>query len=434
MSTVPVYFLFLKKHRTMKIQKIGLFGFGCVGQGLYSVLHNTRGCRAEIRRIAVKHTGKLRTLPASMFTYEAADILEDPEIDTVVELIDDPVAAYDIARRTLLAGKNLITANKRMLAHHLDELTALADARGVSLLYEAAACGSIPIIRNLEEYYDNDFLDSMEGIFNGTCNYILTQMEESGLSFQEALEAAQKAGFAESDPTLDIDGYDALYKTVILALHGFGVHLESSSLLRFGIRTISARDMEIARENGCRIRLISRMEKRASGGLWVSVAPAWIPERDVLSTVRLETNVVQLRTAFADRQWMMGKGAGAHPTGSAVLSDISASGYGYRYEYKKKHQGDVPTLDLSARWWIYLAGPSDQMDAVAANLQAEGVAVRRHGHFLVVNLDGANHATRCRDWEIAGLFMAQLPEKIGEQLFLAKRTRSVAENVLSTSH
>jgi homoserine dehydrogenase len=415
----------------MKIQKIGLFGFGCVGQGLYSVLHNTRGCRAEIRRIAVKHASKQRTLPASMFTYDAADIIDDPEIDTVVELIDDPVAAYDIARRALLSGKNLITANKRMLAHHLDELTALADVRGLSLLYEGSACGSIPIIRNLEEYYDNDFLDSMEGIFNGTCNYILTQMEISGISFHEALAEAQKAGFAESDPTLDIDGYDALYKTVILALHGFGVHLNPSSLLRYGIRNITAHDLEIARENGCRIRLIGRMEKNSSGALWVSVTPAWVPEQDVMAMVRQETNVVQLRTAFADRQWLMGKGAGAHPTGSAILSDISASGYGYRYEYKKKYQGDVPALDSSARFWVCLSGPSDRLDTVASNLLAEGVAFRRHAHYLLARLDDTHSVTRCRDWEQSGLFMAQLPKEIGEQLFAEKQARSVTGNALS---
>lgn len=415
----------------MKIQKIGLFGFGCVGQGLYSVLHNSRGCRAEIRRIAVKHTGKQRTLPASMFTYEGADILEDPEIDTVVELIDDPVAAYDIARRALIAGKNLITANKRMLAHHLDELTVLADARGLSLLYEGAACGSIPIIRNLEEYYDNDFLDSMEGIFNGTCNYILTRMEESGISFREALEEAQKSGFAESDPTLDIDGYDALYKTVILALHGFGVHVDPASVLRFGIRNITARDMENARGNGCRIRLIGRMEKPASGALSISVMPTWVPEQNVMAMVRQETNVVQLRTAFADRQWMMGKGAGAHPTGSAILSDISASGYGYRYEYKKKHQGDVPTLDSSARFWVYLSGPSDRLDTAASNLLAEGVRFQRHVHYLLAHLDGSFVAARSGDWEESGLFMAQLPAEVGEQLLTEEPLKGIAGNVLS---
>ena len=156
--------------------KIGLFGFGCVGQGLYDVLTESSGFKAEIVKIGVKDRAKKRKLPASIFTFDKEEILGNAEINLVVELIDDAEEAYNIVKSALISGKNVVTANKKMLANNLEELVALQKKHNVSLLYEASSCGSIPIIRNLEEYYDNEQLNSVSGIFNGTSNYILSKI------------------------------------------------------------------------------------------------------------------------------------------------------------------------------------------------------------------------------------------------------------------
>ena len=174
--------------------RLGLFGFGCVGQGLYHVLDETPGIKAEVRRICVKHRDKQRPLPAELFTFDPADILEDPEIDVVVELIDDADAAFVIVEKALRNGKAVVTANKKMLAEHLEEIYNLQQQVGQPVLYEGSVCGSIPIIRNLEEYYDNDLLTGIEGIFNGSTNYILTKVFEEKTSYEEALLKAQELG------------------------------------------------------------------------------------------------------------------------------------------------------------------------------------------------------------------------------------------------
>jgi homoserine dehydrogenase len=158
--------------------RLGLFGFGCVGQGLYHVLEETRGVKAEIKRICVKTRNKKRPLSDDLFTFSKEDILQDPEIDVVVELIDDAAAAFDIVKSALEHGKAVVTANKKMLAEHLQEIYDLQQKYGKPVLYEGAVCGSIPILRNLEEYYDNDLISSIEGIFNGSTNYILTKVFE----------------------------------------------------------------------------------------------------------------------------------------------------------------------------------------------------------------------------------------------------------------
>ena len=205
-----------------KQHKIGLFGFGCVGQGLYDILEKT-DFKAEIVKICVKNKDKERSLPAHFFTYNSASILEDESISLVVELIDNADEAYEIVTTALKRGKNVVTANKKMVAEHLEELIQLQEEHGVSLLYEGAVCGCIPIIRTLEEYYDNELVFSVSGIFNGSSNYILTKVIQENLSYDVALKQAQELGFAESDPILDVGGFDPLYKLCIVALHAYGV-------------------------------------------------------------------------------------------------------------------------------------------------------------------------------------------------------------------
>lgn len=324
-------------HTVHKHLKLGLFGFGCVGQGLYHVLEETPGIKAEIKRICVKHRGKARPLSEDLFTFEAKDILGDPDIDVVVELIDDADAAFAIVKSALENGKAVVTANKKMLAEHLEEIYRLQQQYGKPVLYEGSVCGSIPIIRNLEEYYDNDLLTGIEGIFNGSTNYILTKVFDERSSYAEALKKAQELGFAESDPSLDVKGFDPKFKLVVAIAHTFGVFVKPEDVINIGIDRISDLDLKFARENGYAIKLIARafkLENRVYG----FVAPQFIETTHPLYAVRNEYNAVQVQSAFAEQQLFVGKGAGSYPTGSAVLSDISALTYDYRYEYKKLHQ------------------------------------------------------------------------------------------------
>jgi homoserine dehydrogenase len=318
--------------------KLGLFGFGCVGQGLYHVLEETRGVKAEIRKICVKNKNKKRPLTEDLFTFSKDEILDDPEIDVVVELIDDAAAAYEIVKSALQKGKAVVTANKKMLAEHLEEIYQLQKTSGKPVLYEGAVCGSIPILRNLEEYYDNDLISSIEGIFNGSTNYILTKVFEENKSYADALQRAQELGFAESDPRLDVQGYDPKYKLVIAIAHTFGIFVKPETVANIGIDRISDIDLKFARENSYAIKLVARAFKK-DGKVFGFVAPQFVQSTNPLASVRNEYNAVQVEGAFAEKQLFIGKGAGSYPTGSAVLSDVSALTYDYAYEYKKLHQG-----------------------------------------------------------------------------------------------
>lgn len=317
--------------------KLGLFGFGCVGQGLYHVLHETHGVKAEIKKICVKNRNKTRPIPASFFTYDREEILNDPDIDIVVELIDDADAAFDIVHSALRHGKAVVTANKKMLAEHLEEIYNLQLKYGKPVLYEGSVCGSIPILRNLEEYYDNDLIKRIEGIFNGSTNYILTKVFEEKKNYESALRQAQELGFAESDPMLDVKGFDAKYKLVIAITHTFGVFVKPEDVINIGIDKISDLDLKFARENGLSIKLIARAFKEGNR-IYGFVAPQFIDATNPFAAVRNEYNAVQVEGAFAETQIFIGKGAGSYPTGSAVLSDIGALTYDYAYEYKKLQQ------------------------------------------------------------------------------------------------
>jgi len=320
--------------------KLGLFGFGCVGQGLYHVLHETHGgVQAEIKKVCVKSKNKTRPVKDDFFTFDKEEILNDAEIDVVVELIDDANAAYEIVKTALERGKAVVTANKKMLAEHLEEIYNLQQKYGKPVLYEGAVCGSIPILRNLEEYYDNDLLNSIEGIFNGSTNYILTKVFDEKKTYADALKKAQELGFAESDPSLDVKGYDPKYKLVIAIAHTFGLFTKPEDVINIGIDKISDLDLKFARDNNYTIKLIAR-SFRLDNKVYGFVAPQFIEAHNPLASVRNEYNAVQVQGAFAEKQLFIGKGAGSYPTGSAVLSDLSALSYDYTYEYKKLHQAD----------------------------------------------------------------------------------------------
>jgi homoserine dehydrogenase len=321
---------------------LGLFGFGCVGQGLYDILNQTKGIKAEVKKICVKDRSKKRPIPLKYFTFDKDVILNDPAIDVIVELIDDASEAFNIVSAAMKNGKKVVTANKKMVAEHFDELLKLKEENQVSILYEASTCASIPIIRNLEEYYDNDLVKSIAGIFNGSSNYILTNVFENNLSFDLALKKAQELGFAETDPTLDISGLDSKYKLSIINAHAFGKNVPEENIFHLGIQSLSPADINYAKEKRYKIKLVAKSIK-IDGELYSWVIPQFIDMNDFLYSIENEFNGVIIEGAFSEKQCFVGKGAGGHPTGSAVLSDISALTYDYKYEYKKYSQNNVPT-------------------------------------------------------------------------------------------
>lgn len=313
-----------------------MFGFGCVGQGLYDIFTQT-DFEAEIIKICVKNPDKPRSIPMHHFTFDKHEVLNNSDINTIVELIDDADAAYLIVKEAMQKGKNVVTANKKMIAEHLPELVELQKAHNVSLLYEAAACGSIPIIRNLAEYYDNELLYSVSGIFNGSTNFILTKVIEENLAYPDALKQAQDLGFAETNPILDVGAFDPKYKLCILAAHAYGLIINPQDVFNYGIQQLSTKDIEFAQEKKYKIKLIANVHKVNENEISLSVMPEFIPRGHYLYHVENEYNGVIVEAAFSSKQVFVGKGAGGHPTGSAVLSDISALRYGYQYEYRKMY-------------------------------------------------------------------------------------------------
>jgi len=333
---------------------IGLFGFGVVGKGLYDVLQATPTLKATIKKIAIRDPAKPRPIAAGHFTTDAGELLNDDSINVIVELIDDADAAFHIVKTALQNGKAVVSANKKMIAGHFEELLHLQRKHQVPFLYEAACCASLPIVRNLEEYYDNDLLQSIRGIINGSTNYILTKMQSEGLDYGRALLQAQQLGFAESNPELDTKGYDASNKLCILLAHAFGIISKPGDVLFSGIEQIDRSDARYADEKKYRIKPVAEAKKLKNGKLAAVVLPRFVEKKDDLFQVQDEFNALVTEGVFADKHFIKGKGAGAFPTASAVLSDISALRYNYKYEYKKLNSPSAVELSDDFYLKVYL--------------------------------------------------------------------------------
>ncbi|WP_299758240.1 homoserine dehydrogenase [uncultured Pontibacter sp.] len=323
-------------------KRIGIFGFGCVGQGLHDVLQDNP--HLQVARICVRDREKLRALPSHSFIYNPQELLQDDSIDLFAELISNPKEALHIVKQTLEAGKTIVSANKKMISENLTELVALQQEFGGTLLYEAAVCGSIPILRTLEAYYSNEPLQEVSGILNGSSNFILSKLDSEGVSYNEALAQAQALGFAEADPTLDVGGYDALHKISLIAAHAFGAVIKPEQVLRCGIQHISKQDVALAQSLGARIRLVASAKLNKNNKLELQVLPTLVFPDSELYFVEAEFNGVQLQAKYAGNQFLKGRGAGSHPTGSAVWADVSAALDGYKYNYPKFRYNDEEQL------------------------------------------------------------------------------------------
>ncbi len=331
---------------------IGLFGFGTVGNGLYDVLQRIDSKDVEIKTICVHDITKPRKVQAH-FTDNPDDIFGDSEINFIVELIDDAEAAYHIVKRALQNGLTVVSGNKKMLAYHLEELIELQKKHNVALLYDASACGSIPVIRNLEEYYDNDLLVSVKGILNGSSNFILSKIFNEHMSYADALKLAQALGFAESNPSLDIDGWDSLFKLIIITIHAFGLYVAPDKIFTYGISNMNDDDIRFANEKARRFKLVAHVEKLDDNKLIMSVMPQLISRNKYIYSVEDEFNGVVIKGLFYYKQFMFGRGAGGYPTGSAVLSDITACLYDYKYAYKKRNDSQLPTYTTDHLFRVY---------------------------------------------------------------------------------
>ena len=309
---------------------IGLLGCGTVGGALVDLLDARRatitartGVELRIGAIAVRDTAKHqdRLADPSLLTSDTAAVVADPEVDIVVELIGGTDPALTLVRTALENGKPVITGNKELLAAHGPELYAAAAEHGVDLLFEAAVAGGIPLIRPLRESLVGEDISRVMGIINGTTNYILTKMSQEGADYADALADAQALGYAEADPTADVEGYDAGAKAAIIASIVFGVDVRSSDVQHEGISSITAADIDTAKRLGYVIKALAVIE-RADGEVAVRVHPAMVPTGHPLANVNDSFNAVFVEGATVGDLMFYGRGAGGGPTASAVLGDL----------------------------------------------------------------------------------------------------------------
>ena len=330
---------------------VAIVGFGTVGQSVARIICDGEHPSLRLSHICNRQIERKRVgwVPSSVVWTEDYDDILAADIDVVVETIGGLDPAREWIQNALTAGKSVVTANKQVIAHHGPELDVIAASNGQSLRFEAAVAGGIPIIQGLQEGLAGDSLFRVLGILNGTCNYILTRMETDGASFAAALEAAQSLGFAEADPTADVDGYDAQAKLAILATVGLDRPVDVTHIPLRTIRTVEAVDFVYAARLGCTIRQVSRVEALPeASGVLASVQPALVPRASMLARVEGSQNIVIVEGRFGGETAFSGFGAGGEPTACAVVSDLEAiARRGPRGPYPNA-VSDAPSPALSA--------------------------------------------------------------------------------------
>lgn len=311
------------------VRKIALLGMGTVGGGVYKIIENQKdempfkiGAKLKVAKVLVRNKAKYAdAVPAEKLTDQFEDVINDDSIDIVVEVMGGIEPARTYITEALKKGKHVVTANKDLMAMHGHELLETAAANQCDLLFEAAVAGGIPIIRPLKQCLAGNNITEIMGIINGTTNFILTKMKEEGMDFKEALQLATDLGYAEADPTADIEGYDAGRKIAIMASIAFHTPVTFNDVFTEGITKITAKDMRYAKELGCTIKLLG-IAKNTENGIEVKVHPTLIPEHHPLAAVNDAFNAVFVHGDAVDDTMFYGRGAGALPTGSAVVGDI----------------------------------------------------------------------------------------------------------------
>jgi homoserine dehydrogenase len=314
----------------MESIKVGLLGLGVVGGGTWKVLARNAGeisrragRNIEVTRVAVRDIPKARALlgDAVELGTDSFAVVRDPSIDIVVELIGGDTLARELVLEAIAHGKHVVTANKALLAKHGTEIFAAASAKGVMVAFEAAVAGGIPIIKAIREGLTANRIEWVAGIINGTTNFILSEMRSRGLPFATVLAEAQKLGYAEADPTFDIEGVDAAHKLTLLASLAFGIPVQFDKAHIEGISKLASEDIKLAERLGYRIKLLG-ITKRRSNGIELRVHPALVPSASLLANVEGAMNAVLVRGDAVGQTLYYGKGAGEEPTASAVVADL----------------------------------------------------------------------------------------------------------------
>jgi homoserine dehydrogenase len=386
----------------MKTNNIKLYGFGVVGQGFQAYLTNNENAN-RLHTIIVKDDTKKRKQVASIIETTNAKTVRDKDMDVIVELISSSEEAYGIVAENLEIGKKVISANKKLIAENLAELIQIEKDNNGKFLYEGAVCGSIPIIRTLNDLFANEPIKQLTGIVNGSSNYILTKLFNEEISYQEALKQAQNLGFAEADPSSDVGGFDALYKLIILTAHAFGTIVKPAQVLNIGIESITKQDVDFAKQHGLKIKLVAKASL-VGNQINLSVLPTLVSSSNDLFYIENEYNGVVVEGKNIGTHFYKGKGAGSYPTGSVVYSDLKAIDNDYSYSYKKlenqqyefvndqkitvilnvKDAYSVKNLDaeLTSLYPLDIYGKRfiakislDDLQKVKPNLQKEGISV-----------------------------------------------------------
>lgn len=359
---------------------IGMIGGGTVGSGVYHALELNRslmesrlGLKINLRKIAVKAFDEPRPypIPESMLTTNWREVVEDPKVQIVIELVGGTTIAREIILTALKLGKPVITANKALLSAHGEELFSAALEHNANIYYEASVAGGIPIIKAIREAFVGNRITDIYGIVNGTCNYILTKMKREGSDFAQVLEQAQKEGYAEANPSLDVDGLDSMHKIGILASLAHGFWVSQSKIYVEGIRHISLMDIRFAEQLGYTIKLLgivkqidSKTAKKKNQKIQVSVYPALVPHSHVLASVSDVFNAVYVKGDIVGETLFYGRGAGKDATASAVLSDIADAALDLKYGTKSRlrpfvpHEKNgeiIPIGDVASQYYIRLS-------------------------------------------------------------------------------
>ncbi len=369
------------------MHKVALIGFGCVGQGFYRICRSHSQLPFELTAICDRKPNAYQGDEVEFFT-DFERLIEKSEIDIIVEAINSAPTALRIAQKTLESGKNLVTANKKMVCENLAFLLDLQQKTGKSIWFEAAVGGAIPIIETLDSHFAYFNINSIKGILNGTTNYILTAMFEQGMDYEKALLAAQVKGFAESDPTLDVEGYDAKNKLVLMLLLAYGLVTKPEDIFNYGINFLQAEDLKIFKSRGLTVKSLVHGVRTMQGQIRAYVLPTLLDKSQAFANIDFEENALEIHGLHTEKIFISGKGAGSLPTGSAVFSDVvrAVQGKSYRLDKFFAHQ---PQLERGyAPKILFLARSAESIENLQFNdLQKIDAGQNRHWYIGQVSLE-----------------------------------------------
>jgi homoserine dehydrogenase len=374
---------------------VGICGLGTVGSGTVNVLQRNQteinaraGCNIEIKQVGARRDNSNCELGSIELTQDIFDVVENPDIDIIVELIGGTTTALELVNKAISNGKHVVTANKALIAEYGTEIFSAAEKAGVTVAFEAAVAGGIPIIKSLREGLAGNQINWLVGIINGTGNFILTEMRDKGRDFDDVLVEAQELGYAEADPTFDVEGIDAAHKLVILAAIAFGIPLQFEKVYTEGIGNISQQDVQYAEELGYRIKHLG-IARRTAEGIELRVHPTLIPEKRLIANVNGVMNAVLVEADAVGPTLYYGAGAGAEPTASAVVADIVDVARNlkveltYKVPYLGFHSGsiqDVPVVpieDIETAYYLHMSAEDKPgvLSAVASILSNAGISI-----------------------------------------------------------